>query len=211
MRIGVHVFFYAESLPCRFKHYAYVYVQTRSFSCETFIVRILHETPCPFFVIGADPFCKIFRVEIFDAIVASLKVHLSLRLAVLVQDSKPGNSCKPCHLGVICTESRSYMHYARTVLGRHIIARDYTECPLIWSEPRNQLFVAHSDELSTLERAGNKFVLHFGKPAVHEFFCEYICCRLARIGIRRLYFYIIYVGSDAERGVGCESPWSRGP
>ena len=213
MRIGVHVLFYPEGLVLALEHYAYVHVEGRGVRGEAGIVGILDIASGPLGVKpGVDIGLHIVLVQIFQAVETALRVNLGLRVAVRIGNEQPRHACGLRHLGVICTEGRSDMHYAGTVFRSNIVSQNHAEGAFARIEPRDELLVAHALQFGTLEAAREHFVRNLvTKPSAYQSLREDVGGRSSGIWIGAPDLYVIYVRAYAESGVARKGPWGCGP
>ena len=123
------------------------------------------------------------------------------------------NSSGLCYLVIVSTESRSNVYDTCTILGCHIVARNYAESAVGRLNPRENLLVTHVEKvfasvfgndsvrnnlvamLVFLER---KFCALRIQVSVNSFLCHYDCNRLACVHIIGANCNIFNLAADAE-------------
>ena len=102
-----------------------------------------------------------FRIHVLRQEILALKIHHRTGIAGLIHNEQARNAGILGHLGIVRTESRSNVHNARTVFGRHIVAGNHAEClctlvhafavnQLRGFDPRHQLAVTKADQICAL-------------------------------------------------------------
>ncbi len=180
------VLFNTEHLTFSFHHHTQVHIKRRCIRWKAVVIGIFHISSSPLLILIANPFLHVLRIKILYTIEASTRINLSLQVTVAIFHYKSRYPGSLGHLGIIRTESRSNMHYASTLIRRHIVSRDNSEYPLIRTEPWNQLLIAHSHKFTSL----NLRIRHYLKrnflreQSVDQILSHNVCSGSPRIRIR---------------------------
>ena len=175
-------------------------------------------------------------VEVFEIEVATLEVDHWAGFHLLVDHKERWNAGCASHVGVVGTKGRSDVHDTCTVVGGHIVARDYAEAVVVAHDftvdfvnrlhPWEQLFVLHAHEFGTC-KFGNHLVRNhlvallvavecefcaFGSEVgVEASLCQNVGGRFAGVWVVAFHSHIVNLRANAERGVGRQGPRSGGP
>ena len=160
VRIAVNMLLHAEQASVLLHHHAKVHVEHGSILgeglltvklAEIIVYRILYVAAGELLVGRIHRRGDVCRIEVFQTHETPLSVHLRHGVSVDVDGHHAGDSGGRSHPLVVGAECRGDMHYAGTVLGRHIVAGDDAEGVSVGFEPGNQLLVAYADEFRALE------------------------------------------------------------
>ena len=218
MGIAVDVFLDLECAAIGLHHYAEVNVQGAFFIhvLEVLLVAGLN-IPSGVLLVGSVYGGGKCGVHIFKAHETALAVYLGLGIAVLVNGHDGADSCGGRNAFVVGAEGGCNMDDTGTVTCGDIISGDYAESFSIWLEPGNELMIADTNKVLTLETAVQHLVGHnlvslligfhgnlctLGvEPGAKEVLGKDIHCRSAGVGVEREHTDILNLRAYAKGGV----------
>ena len=215
MGVTVGVLLALEEFAFAFKHHHDIDVERRVFLGLGGVVGVLDKLAGVWGVeVGVDVLFHPFGVEVVDWCEAAFLVDHRHLLAVAVEEQELADASFFSYTCVVGAEGGSYMHYARTVLGGHIVAKDDAESVIASGfHPRDELLVAESFEIFTLAFCHNLVFgrLAFGEHACHKGFSHNDAAGSLLVWVGGLDEHIVNRGAYTEGGVGRQSPRSGGP
>ena len=221
VRIAVNMLLHAEQASVLLHHHAKVHVEHGSILgeglltvklAEIIVYRILYVAAGELLVGRIHRRGDVCRIEVFQTHETPLSVHLRHGVSVDVDGHHAGDSGGRSHPLVVGAECRGDMHYAGTVLGRHIVAGDDAEGVSVGFEPGNQLLVAYADEFRALERTGKHLVGYLVvEPRAYKLLGEHVGGLLPGILVGGGHSHVFDARAHAERGVRRKSPGGGGP
>ena len=218
MGIAVDVFLDLECAAIGLHHDAEVYVQGAFFIhvLEVLLVAGLHIPSGILLIRRIHGGCKC-GFHIFKAHETALAVYLGLGIAVLVNGHDGADSCGGRNAFVVGAEGGCNMDDTGTVTCGDIISGDYAESFSVWFEPGNELMIADTNKVLTLETAVKYLVGHnlvslligfhgdlctLGvEPGAKEVLGKDIHCRSAGVGVEREHTDILNLRAYAKGGV----------
>ena len=143
----MHVLHHFEQPAVLLHHHAEIEIKRWRICRKTVIEGILHIAPGKFLVGRVNIFFYIFRIKVFQWVESAIVIHLSLHLAVFVDDHDRRHAEILCHPLVVGSESIGNVDYSCSIFRCHVIAGDHPESLALLDrlEPRNQLLVMHSN------------------------------------------------------------------
>ena len=206
VRIRVHMLLCLEHPSVGFHLQTQMQIQCLIFVRQRRVVGVLNEASCVAAIervvyVGLIP----FRVEVFHFPVLTREVHHRTRTVVLGLHIQSRHTCSIGYALIVRTESRSDMHYTRTVVRRHVVARNNAPSVLQFY-PREQRLILQSHKVCT-------FVACYDLRSLAQFFGvgAHTCLRKNDMIFADFHFHIVNLRSYAQSGVRRQRPRCRRP
>ncbi len=157
-------------------------------------------------------FCHEIGVQVFQYKEFTRHIHHGSLLAFLGDEYHAGDTRFLGDERIVRTKSRRNMHNTRTLLGRHIVARNHAERIAVGFCPRNQLFVFHADQVCPL--AAPEYLGGFAQLfAIGRYtrLCQQVEGGNLRVRVLPAHHHIVDFRTHAQGSVAWQCPWRRRP